>query len=511
MKYKSRLILLLAIARFVLPYLLQSPAYEPHRDEFLYLAEGHHLAWGFLEVPPLISFFAWLTHLLGSSMFWIKFWPNLFGSLTFIICARIATQLGGGRFSIWLLFLAFIFGAWLRMFFLFQPNAPEIFFSGLMCYGIFRFLEKDQNKYLYIFGVAIGFGLLTKYTIAFWFVSLIAGLLICGEWRIFRNKHFFYSLAVAFLIFLPNLLWQVVHRFPVFHHMVELKSSQLNYISTADFLMGELLMYIAVFFVWIAGLIFVFSQRGRKYRALGIAFLLLQSTMILLHGKSYYTAGSFTILFSLGAVYLEQKTKSNFWKYPVIIFPLIAGLLIWPVLLPVASPARLSAFYQNWGIARTGSLTWEDQKTHPLPQDFADMLGWQEMTEKVAAAYHTLSPEEKNDAIVWCDNYGEAGAINFYRRKYGLPQAYSVNGSFLFWLPPTRFPDNVILVSDNNEYKSDPYIQQFGTVKVTDSIVNPFAREFDSRVLILKNPSGKFKELFQHRIDSIRNQFGSRK
>ena len=100
MRNFSRLILLLAILRFILPYLLQSPVYEPHRDEFLYLAEGRHLAWGYLEVPPLLSLFAWFTHLLGNSVFWIKFWPNLFGSLTFILCARIVSRAGGGRLAL---------------------------------------------------------------------------------------------------------------------------------------------------------------------------------------------------------------------------------------------------------------------------------------------------------------------------------------------------------------------------------------------------------------------------
>ena len=94
MRKTNGLIFLLALIKFILPYLLQNSYYEPHRDEFLYLAQGHHLAWGFAEVPPMLSIFAWLTHLFGDGMFWIKFWPNMFGVLTFIVSCQNYSKAG---------------------------------------------------------------------------------------------------------------------------------------------------------------------------------------------------------------------------------------------------------------------------------------------------------------------------------------------------------------------------------------------------------------------------------
>src|SRR5215471_17610032 len=153
--YKSnRLLYFLAILKIIIPYLLQNPVYEPHRDEFLYLAEGHHLAWGFMEVPPLLSLFAWLTNLLGDGMFWVKLWPSLFGAATFVISGKIALSLGGKNFSLVLLFLSFMLSAYLRLFFLFQPNPPEVFFWTLMAYSLVRFVQTKNNKWLYLFGVA---------------------------------------------------------------------------------------------------------------------------------------------------------------------------------------------------------------------------------------------------------------------------------------------------------------------------------------------------------------------
>src|SRR5450432_1341205 len=120
MKNHNRFIYFLAIIKFILPFLLQSGVYEPHRDEFLYLAEGHHMAWGFMEVPPLLSVFAWLVHNCGDGMFWIKCWPSLFGALTFIIVAKTIVSLGGKTFALLLGFLPFITGGYLRIHYLFQ-------------------------------------------------------------------------------------------------------------------------------------------------------------------------------------------------------------------------------------------------------------------------------------------------------------------------------------------------------------------------------------------------------
>ena len=138
MKQTNRLILLLALIKFVLPFLLQSNYYEPHRDEFLYLSEGQHMAWGYMEVPPLLSVFAWLTNVFGGAMFWIKFWPSLFGALTFVITARIVVSLGGKTFALLLAFLPFVLGVYLRLQFLFQPNfyhTIDSLFSILVCGG----------------------------------------------------------------------------------------------------------------------------------------------------------------------------------------------------------------------------------------------------------------------------------------------------------------------------------------------------------------------------------------
>jgi hypothetical protein len=141
MKKNRVLVYVLCIIRLVIPYLLQSPVYEPHRDELLYLAQGHHLAFGFFEIPPVLSLFAWLTQWLGNGIFWIKLWPDLMGVITFYFTVKIIERLGGGTFAIILAFLSFVFGAYLRVFFLFQPNAPEVLCWTLIAYSVLRYIQ----------------------------------------------------------------------------------------------------------------------------------------------------------------------------------------------------------------------------------------------------------------------------------------------------------------------------------------------------------------------------------
>src|SRR5699024_10682790 len=124
--------------------------------------------WGYLEVPPLLSFFAWITNTLGGGFFWVKFWPNLFGALTFILAGKIVLDLGGKKFALFLAWLPFAIGGMMRLFFLLHPNFLDVFFWTLMAFGIFRYIKTNKDKWLYLFGAAVGFGLLSKYSSAFY-------------------------------------------------------------------------------------------------------------------------------------------------------------------------------------------------------------------------------------------------------------------------------------------------------------------------------------------------------
>lgn len=504
MKKYNRLIYFLAIIKFILPYFLQSSVYEPHRDEFLYLAEGHHLAWGFMEVPPMLSIFAWLTHLLGDGMFWIKFWPGLFGVFTFIVTAKIVQSLGGKSFAIFLAFLPFVFGVYLRLFFLFQPNAPEVFFWTMIAYSILRYIQTGKNKYLYIVGISIGLGMISKYSVAFFTVSILAGLLLTPQRKIFANKHLYYAGTIALLIFLPTFLWEYNHNFPVVVHMKQLEQTQLQYISPAGFLKDQLLMNFPCVFVWLAGLYFAaFSYKEKKYRAFAWAFVFVLILLIVFHGKNYYSLGIYPVLFAFGAYHLESFTaqRSIVWRYVFVIISFVLGILFIPILLPVAKPEALAKYYKVMHTEKTGVLKWEDLENHPIPQDFADMLGWEEMVQKMAKAYNTLDSSEKAHTLLFCDNYGEAGAVNYYRFKYHLPEVFSDNGSFLYWMPRKQHIDNIILITDDTKEMEHSFIKQFTSAVVSDSVTNRYSRERGSLIIVFKGANEEFNKMFQEKID----------
>ena len=311
MRREYRLLYLFALLKLILPFLLQNGAYEPHRDEFLYLAEGRHMAWGYMEVPPLLSVFAWLTNLFGGGLFWIKFWPSLFGALTYFLVGRMVLALGGRQFALLLAFLPFVFGAYLRTHFLFQPNFLDIFFWTLLAYALVRYVQGQgprpadsrptdsrPERWLLLAGVAAGLGMQSKYTMLFFAIAVIVGLLLTPQRRLLWNRHALYALGIALLIFLPNLLWQWRQGFPVVYHMNELQQTQLQYISPVTFFTEQLLFNLSVIYVWIAGLVFVgFNRQGRPYRFIGWAFVVVLVLLAFGHAKGYYALGVYPVLF----------------------------------------------------------------------------------------------------------------------------------------------------------------------------------------------------------------------
>ncbi|MFS8081876.1 MAG: glycosyltransferase family 39 protein, partial [Ginsengibacter sp.] len=354
-----------------------------------------------------------------------------------------------------------------------------------------------------------GLGMMSKYSMAFYIISILIGLLITRNRKIFLNKHLYFSAFIAFLIFLPNLLWQYYYHFPVIVHMKELHQFQLQYIEPSGFLIDQLLMNLAVVFIWLAGLYFLIFKENGKYRIFAWAYLFVILILLYFQGKSYYSLGVYPVLFAFGAIHLERfATKhSKIWKFVFIIIPCVLGLRILPIGFPMWEPAKLTAYYEARHLDKYGLYKWEDLKLHTIPQDFADMQSWKEMTEKTAKAYYSLSAEEKKHTIIFADNYGQAGAINYYGKNYELPKAYSDNASFLYWIPDSLHLENVVLITDDKEEMTHPFIKDFSSAVLSDSITNKFARENGSLIIILKGANEKMIQMFKEKIKKDKAKF----
>lgn len=504
----NRLLYLLAFIKLISPFILQDSYYQPHRDEFLYLSEGHHLAWGYMEVPPLLSVFAWLTNLFGAGMFWIKIWPALFGVFTFLLVGRIVLSLNGKSFALVLAWLPFMVDGYMRVFFLFQPNFLEVFFWTLVGYSIIRYIQTNKIKWIYIFGIAVGLGMMSKYSVAFITLSVLAGLLVTRHRKIFLNKHLYYAGLIAFLIFLPNLIWQYNHRFPIIAHMQELQEEQLNFISPLSFIIGQLLMNLPCVFIWIAGLWFVcFSENGKCFGFYAWAYLFVIILLIAFHGKDYYALGIYPLLFALGSVHLERVTvlKWKWTRYVMLLFSVALGLFILPLVLPVAKPDELAKYYERTGLKKINK--WEDQQIHPLPQDFADMIGWKELAQKAAVVYNSLPETERRKTLVYCRQYSGAGALNYYGKKMGLPQVHSDNASFLLWMPDKYDINNLLLVGHRVPDKDDIVFQQFEKMTVKDSINMPLFRETGTKLILFEKGNDSLKTIIEKGVAGLKSRF----
>jgi hypothetical protein len=460
------------------------PEYDLHRDEYLHLDQAEHLAWGYLSVPPFTSWTSYLILLLGNSVFWIKFFPALFGVLTMVVVWKATEILKGSLFALILGATAITFSALLRINMLYQPNSADVFFWTLLYFSILNYINAGNNKWLYITSIVFGIGFLNKYNITFQLLGLIPALLLTPQRKIFANKHLYLAACLALLVILPNLIWQFQNNFPVVHHMQLLEKTQLVHMKRFDFLKEQLLFFAGSIFVLVGALISFFRYPAfRQYRVFFWAFVFTLCLFTYLRAKGYYAIGLYPIFLAFGSVYLENVLHVKFtWLRPVaIMIILLLFIPVFRVAFPIDSPVKISQNSKRY--QALGLLRWEDGKDHALPQDFSDMLGWKELAEKVDAAYKNI--DDKAHTLVLCDNYGQAGAINFYS-KYNI-RAVTMNADYINWVPLDKEIKNLILVQnpddDDRERKKERPL--FKTILRTGKIENKYAREYGTSIYAL--------------------------
>ncbi len=496
------IIILMAIIKFMLPFVLQDPVWELQRDEFLYYQQGLHPALGYMENPPLLSWLGTVSSWLGGTAFWIKCWPALTGSLTLIITCLITGEFGGKRFAQFLSALGIIVTGYMRVHSLFQPNIVDIFFWTLAIYFLVRYVNSNDEKNIYFFTISLALGFLSKYSVLFIVASILLSLLLTYHRKIFTRINFYLAGGLAVLIILPNILWQYNHRWPLIHHMRELQETQLQYLSAADFIKDQLLMLFPVLLVWTAGVIWLF--RRNQWRFLSFTFILVLLFLIAGSGKSYYSLGIYPMLLAAGAVYWE-KIKWR-WAIPILAVILIIPLI--PLLLPIWKPERLAKFYRQAGIDKIGFLKWEDQQNHPLPQDFADMLGWRELAEKSENFYRSLPDSVKQHTVVYCRNYGQAGALKFYGKANDFTECvFSDNGSFLLWVPEEISFKHLLLIGERMPDRDDEVFQHFQSARIVDSVTNQYSRQLGDKVIFFENADSLASRLARDGLNAMKQEF----
>ncbi|MBM3415309.1 MAG: hypothetical protein FJY20_02460 [Bacteroidetes bacterium] len=443
----------------------------------------------------------------GGSVFWIKFWPALFGSLTLIVTCLIAAEFGGNRFAQFVAGLAIITGAFLRVHALFQPNILDFFFWTLSIYFLVRFLNSGRSKFIFLFALALAMGFLSKYSVVFLAASLVFSLLITKHRAIFAKKKTYIALLFAMLIILPNVWWQYNHKWPLVNHMKELRETQLQFLNPVDFIKDQLLFLIPVVFVWITGLVWLF--KNRQWRFLFFTYFFVILLLLLGRGKSYYSLGIYPALLAAGAVTMEKWSAAKQWlRYAMVVLILTITLPFLSLLLPVWKPDKLAAFYKKYDIAKTGLLTWEDGQEHSLPMDFADMLGWKELTEKAEVFYHSLPDTTVSNTIIYCRNYGQAGALKYYGEdEWFKASTITDNGSFLLWIPGRLGFRNLLFIGNRMPDKDDEVFQHFEKATVIDSVTNKFSRQYRDKNIFFENIDSAGLQLTRKIAEDMKAEF----
>jgi len=489
-----QIVLIFALAK-LLVHLLTATNYGFQRDAYLYLAQSQHLDWGFFSTPPLTALITRLHTLIwGDSLLAVRLLPALIGAVSIFLVGWLIKQLKGGPMALLIgLSAYFVSPAFLRPAALLQPTIFNHLFWLLAAVVIFQMIRRQDPKLILWMIPVLGLGWMAKYSIIFYGFALLAALIISRQRKLLWSWYLPVALVGGLLVILPNLIWQYQHNWPVISHMSELQETQLGNVLIKDFLFAQLFMHLPALPVWLGGLIWlIFNRKHRDFRIFAWAFVITLVLIILLKGKFYYTIAAYTILVVFGAVAWEQwaARSRSFVVYIVLFLILSNGLFVLPFSLPVFKPERMVDYDQK--ILKLGMdmmLKWEDGQVHDLPQDYADMVGWDELGEKVWTFFEALPESVQAETWLFGEFYGCAGPMSYFRPDPSYPDAFSFNDAFMEWIPRKPGFTHLIYVG-----YSDRLPLYFGEMELVGTVDHPHFRERGLPIHFGSYPTQKLRD-----------------
>jgi hypothetical protein len=470
----------LAFAIF-LAHMLVSGRYGYFVDELYYLACSHHLAWGYVDQAPLIALITWFERVtLGDSLPAMHFLPAVAAGLNALLAALIARELGGRRYAQVLASVAVIAAPLnLGIDHLLSMNAFEPLFWMGCALIVLKILNGGDPRLWLLFGVVAGIGLENKHSTLLFGFGLVVGLLLTKQRRQFAQPWIWLGGLIALLIFLPNLMWEIHRHFPTVELLQNVQKSGRNTPTgvLGFFLAQLLLMHPLAAPLWIAGVWRLLRDaEGRGIRVLGITYVMLMICMVVFHGRIYYPAPIYPMLFAAGAVAFQNWVERRAWhrlKPVYVTVLLILGAVFAPfAYFPMLTVNQYIAYSKFMHLAPPKIETHRDG---PLPQLYADQFGWKEMAQVVADAYYKLPPEDQKSCAIFGQNYGQAGAIDFFGAKMGLPNALSGHQSYYYWGPRDYTGSCVIVMGDNYESLA----QKFESVEKVGTVYHPLSMPYE--------------------------------
>ena len=457
-------LLLLIAAFFLILHVAVGNRYGFQRDELATLEDARHLAAGYVAYPPVTPFFGRISlDLFGTSVRGFRFFAALAQAVIAVLAGLMARELGGDRFAqVVAALAAAISPVSMASGALMQYVAFDYLAWVLTAYLLIRLLHTENPRLWVAIGAAIGFGMMSKYSMLFFVASILAGLLLTDARRYLVSRWLWIGVAVSLLIFVPNLLWQIRHGFISLDFLQHIHARDVRIGRAKGFLPEQFFVAANPFTIplWVAGLFFYFrSSEGKRFRMIGWMFVLILLIFVVAKGRSYYMAPAYPMLLAAGAV-LEEKWLRRLTAAPAsairagtFALLVIGGVLAAAIALPLAP---------------VNSKWW--QVANKIDSDFREEIGWPELVAEVARIYNSLPPAERASTGILAANYGEAGAINLYGPAYGLPRVISGINSFWAYGYGNPPPKALIVVGVGDEYRE----RYFSGCEVAGKITNPY-------------------------------------
>ncbi len=467
--------------------LLTANRYGFFGDELYYMVCAEHLDWGYVDQPPLVVLIAWFVrHVFGDSLFALHLLPAISGAAKIVLTGVIARELGARRLGMG---LAAITAACVVIYWpldhLFTMNTFEpLIWMG--CALVIIRIVKTGNQRLWLwFGVLAGVGMQTKYSMGIFGLGVVVGLILTPERKAFASKWLWIAGAIALLIWLPNIIWNVQHHWPFIELMRNIKASgrdvqlgPIAFIKQQIMVLGP-----ATVPVWFGGLLYLmFARAAKPYRILGWTFLVTAGVLIAMKGKDYYLAPAYPMLFAAGAVAFERVFDRRWlrWIAPTAAAFMVLEILVFlPYAIPVLSVENFLKYEKKVPLGAQAS-----EKSHmasSMPHYYTWDFGWEEMVDAVAKAYYSLPPEERAKAAIFGKHYGQAGAVDLFGKKYGLPKAISGHQNYWLW-GPRDYTGEIVLVMGSTVERERKH---FESVEVAATFDNPYIYPWERRPILI--------------------------
>ncbi len=452
--------------------------YGYFRDEMYYLVCGRRLAWGYVDHGPLVAVQARLTELLfGDSLAGIRMLSALAGAGRVFLTGVLAWSLGGRRAAQGLAMVTVLASPQFLSIdsYLSMNSAESLFWMGCLLVLILILRGGSQRLWL-AFGASAGLGLLNKPSMAFFLLALLAALLLVPERRLLASRWALAGGAIMLLLVLPYLYWQARNHWPTLEFLLSARHQhKIPALSPLLFVVVQILYHDPLtMLVWGAGLLWLlFNKEARRWRFLGVTFILFIDLMIVFRANHYYASPIYPILFAAGGVawehYFTQRRAFAFGLMEAAMIAVAAVSLPWGI--PVLAPQPWLRYMHATHLYRLATSPHERWDDH-LPLFFADRMPWAQEVEIVTRAYNSLSPEDRAKVAIITGNYGEASAIDSV--GHGLPPAISTSNNYFLWGPRGATGELLIAVSPQ-----PPQIlrQHYRSVEIVGAMNNPYAQD----------------------------------